>query len=153
LSSARDRKALALAAREQRAAFADAAVDAVGQALDEFHRVRGLRGGDDVGFARVPHCAVGDVLRDRGVEQRDALPDPRDLLAQALQRVVRQRDAIEQDRAARRFVETRNEVRQRRLAAARASDQRDHVAARAFEVDAVQRGHCGARIHHAHAAQ
>ena len=76
---ARDRDALALAAREQRAAFADLAVEALRHALDELHRVRGARGFLDRFARRARERAVRDVARDRVVEQHDLLPDPGDL--------------------------------------------------------------------------
>ena len=95
---ARDRQALALAARQPAALAADAALQAFGQALDEFHRVGAAhRAVQILPVDRLLQFAVGDVGRDRAVEQHHLLADQRDLAAQVGQPVVLQRMAVEQD--------------------------------------------------------
>jgi hypothetical protein len=73
-----DRDALAFAARQRLAAFADQRVVAVRQAQDELVGVRGAGGGDDLG-ARGVGLAVGDVLGNGAEEQEGFLQHQADV--------------------------------------------------------------------------
>ena len=95
-----DRDALALAARQPRAAVADDRVVAVGQRADEVVGVGRPGRGDDLGLGRV-EPAVQDVLADRAAEQRRLLGDQADLAAQAGHGHVADVDAVDPDRARR----------------------------------------------------
>jgi hypothetical protein len=81
-SSARDRDALPLAARQAHAALADARVIRVGQPLDERVELRAARGRDDFRAGRVA-LAVADVVRERVVEQDGVLRHDAERVAQA----------------------------------------------------------------------
>ena len=82
-----DRHALALAARERVAAFADDGVVAVGEAHDELVGIGGLGRRDDLLHCR-PRLAVGDVVPDGDREQERLVEDEADLGPQALERVL-----------------------------------------------------------------
>src|SRR5262249_36590229 len=69
---ARDRDALALAARQPHAALTDDGVVLLLEAVDELVGVRDSTDALDVGLRRV-RCAVRDVLADRAVEQEVVL--------------------------------------------------------------------------------
>ena len=126
---ARDRDALALAARQLDTALADHRVVAVGQGRDEIVDVGGRRGGADVVVARVGP-AHADVGLDRAVEQEGVLVDDRDHAADLLERQLAQVVAAEADRALNRIVEAQQQADDRRLAAARRADHADALAGR-----------------------
>src|SRR5262245_57485788 len=77
---ARDRDALALAARQFEAVFANRRVVATRKDHDEIVRMRGLGRGDDFGLGRTGP-AEGDVVAHRSPEQKYVLTDGRDLFA------------------------------------------------------------------------
>ena len=119
---ARDRDALALAARELDAALTHECVVAVGQRLDELCGVRERCG--------TPNLLVGgvrpreaDVVRDRAVEHRGILRHIRYDLAQRRLRDVGDRLAADEDLAALDVLESEQESRDGGLAAAGASDE------------------------------
>ena len=129
---ARDRDALALAARELDAALADLRVVAapalpVLELEDELVRLRAPRRVLDLGVGRVGP-AVADVVADRAVQQRGVLRHHRDLRAQALLRDARDVLPVDQDAAALEVEEAQQQVDQRRLAGAGAADQPDLLA-------------------------
>ena len=70
--------------------------------------------------------AVSDVVTDGVVEQHGLLCDERDLRAQARELHIAKIDAVPEHRAGTRIVKTRQQLRQRRFAAARLADQRHH---------------------------
>ncbi len=113
-------------------------------------RVRGVRGGDDVGLRVIAEAAVADVGRDAVVEEHDVLADERDVRAQAREPQLEDVDAVDQDAPVARLVETREQVRERRLAAARGAHERDRLARRDAERDLRERGPRGARVGKAH---
>ncbi len=87
---------------------------ALRQRADEVVRIGRLRGGDHVGVL----CAgtrVGDVLGDGRREQHRLLEHDRELVAEIGEPVFAEIDAVEQDLAARRVVEARQEAHERRL--------------------------------------
>ncbi len=63
-------------------------------------------------------CAVGDVGRDGVIEEDNMLPDIGDMVSQAGQFDVMGIDTIQKDGARCRIVEARQQVNERRLAAA-----------------------------------
>ena len=78
-----DRDALALAARERDAAFAQEGVVALRQLVDEFGGLRGFRRGADFGFARVG-TAVAHVLERAVAEDHRVLRHQREARAHVL---------------------------------------------------------------------
>jgi hypothetical protein len=76
-----DGDALALAAGEALAAFAERGVVALRQGLDEVVRVGFAGGGDDF-LAGGADFAEGDVFGDGGVEEEDVLADEREVEAE-----------------------------------------------------------------------
>jgi hypothetical protein len=96
---------------------------------------------------------VRDVVRDGVVEDHNLLADPRDLPAQIVKRIVVERSAVEQHLPAAGLVETRNQTRQRGLAAAGAPDQRGDAARRTAQIDRMQCRFLRARIAETHAAK
>ena len=101
---------------------------------------RRLGGAIDVLVRHFAVDAVHDVLFDRPREQERLLEDEADLLAQVAAGVVAQLDAVDAD-AALILVETRQQVDQRRLAAAGRADQRHRLPRLDAEGDAVEHGH------------
>src|SRR6267378_8562252 len=136
---ARDRDALALAAAEPGAALTEQRAVAFRQAHDEFVRVRRARGHAYLLERHVPQT-VGDVRKHAVVEQHRLLRHDAHQPPQRRTRVVRQRDAIEQDCAARRLVEARQQVDERGLPGAGRTDDRDHLSPLHFEIDVTQHG-------------
>ena len=80
---ARDGQALALAAGEGRAAFADLGVVAVGLRHDEVVRVGEFGGGDGFAFADGASGGAGEVVADAGRKEERVLWQEADLCAQA----------------------------------------------------------------------
>ena len=129
---ARDRDALALAARQLDAALADVRVVAVpavriGQALDELVRLGAPRSRHHLRIVGV-RAAVEDVVAHRAMQQRGVLRDHADLRAQAVLRDVGDVLPVDQDAAALDVVEAQQQVHDRALAGARAADQADLLA-------------------------
>ncbi len=138
---ARDRDALALAARERDAALADHRVVALRQPLDELVRLR-----ERAPPARPPRrVSVGRGRRAmfsrtrRGEEER-ILRDDADLAAERGERHVADVDAVERHASARDVVEARHERGERRLARAGVADQRDRRAGRDVEIEVLEHG-------------
>src|SRR5690606_7693801 len=78
---ARQRHALGLAARQAPAPFADRRVEAFGKAVREIEHAGALRGGADLGIARM-RPAEADVAGDSAVEETRPLAEHGDLAAQ-----------------------------------------------------------------------
>ena len=134
---ARERDALALAAGELHPALPDRRRVAPRQADDEVVRARCLRGPRDVEVAR-RRAPVGDVLRDAAREQHGLLEHDGELFAQVGEAVVPQVDAVEEDGAGRRVVESGEEAHERRLPGARRPHDRNPRARLHLEGDVAQ---------------
>ena len=129
---ARDRDALALAARELDAALADLRLVAapalpVLEIGDELVRMRQRGRRRDVRVAG-GGPAVADVVADRAVQQRGVLRHHGNLRAQALLRHRRDVLAVDQDAAVFEVEEAQQQVDDRRLAGAGAADEADLLA-------------------------
>src|SRR5439155_5261462 len=134
---AREGHALALAEREARAALAELRLVAVLEAEDDVVCADRLRGADDLLRARA-RLAEGDVLGHGAGEAKAFLRHDPELVAKRLLRHVVEVLAIDREPAARRLVEAREELRDRRLAGAGMADERDRRPGRDVEVDPVQ---------------
>src|SRR6266508_4660564 len=129
--------ALALAARESRAALADDGVVAFGQLEDEVVRSRESRRRDDA-LHRHGGIGEGDVFAHRAVEQHVLLQDHTDLAAQPCRVGHGEIHAVDQDAPALRNVEALDELRERALARPGRPDDPDHLSRRHIESDIVQ---------------
>ena len=116
-----------------------------------------LRLGD---LERVPQLVVGGVLvpeaqvaRHGPREQERLLRDDADPLPQVLEAHLADVDTIDLDRAGRGVVEARDQVDQRRLAAAGAADDRGRLAGTGAERDVPKDGFLGAGIAELEAAE
>src|SRR5258706_7495878 len=89
-------------------------------------------------MGRSAWLAVGDVVEDGVVEEDGVLRDDADRLAQARLRDIAQVLAVDADGARIDVVEAEQEARDRRLAAARRSDDGDGAAGRDGEGDALE---------------
>ena len=96
-----------------------------------------LGGGDDLVLARAGP-AHGDVVAHRALEQEIVLRDIGDLPPERREPDGRGVDAVAQDLSRLGFVEAQDEAHHRRLAAARAADQRRRLARFGDEADGVQ---------------
>ena len=92
--------------------------------VDEVQRVGRAGGVLDRGARCARLASIRDVRRDAVVEQHRFLADVGDLIAQAGERQFAHVDTVEQDGATPDLVETRHQRGDRRLAAARRTDQR-----------------------------
>src|SRR5439155_9823846 len=133
-------------AGEAHAALADQRGEAFRRLADERHRVRGLGGGDYFLFARAAQAAVGDIGVDRVVEEHDVLAHEGDVRAQAGERQLLEVVAVEQDAPGGGRVKARQEVDERRLAAAGAAHQRHRLARPNLQVDVGERGLVARRV-------
>src|SRR6266581_4769798 len=132
---ARDRQALALAAREPQAVLADQGVQAFGRLADEVESMCRAGGRDDLALGGAAHAAVGDVGVHRVVEQHYVLADERDVRAQAFEGQALDVLAVEQDPPLARRVEARQQIHQSGLAAARTADQRHGLPGTDMKID------------------
>ena len=121
---ARDRDALALAARQARTAFAEEGVEAVGQRVQEIGGIGVARRLPQLLVARVP-IAVAQIVASRGGEDHRLLRHHRDALADVGGIGVAQVDPVDQHSAVLRIVEALRELEDRRLAGARWADHRE----------------------------
>ena len=141
----REGDALALAARQGDAAFADDGVEAVLELLDlPFDLGPG---------GRPPHLlgggigdAVADVLGHRDGEQEAVLRHHRDARTQEVNRHPVQVHAVDQDRVVVHFQQPRHQADESRLAGPDRSHDADRAAGFDRKVDALERRHIAARI-------
>ena len=134
---ARERNALALAARQARAALRHFCTIALRLPLDEVRRLRDL--------CRPAYLLIGghihtpsDVLADRHREELRLLQDDGHLPAQSVQRIRADIAAIDEDLARRRIVEARQQREQCALARARRADNGQRLPTRHLEGDIRQ---------------
>ncbi len=132
-----ERDALALAARQRHPPLADEGVVAVGQRRDERVHLRRHGGRLDLGVRRV-RPAVGDVGADGVGEQERLLEHHAQLPAQVDQPQVGQRDPAQAQLARLGVVEPRQQQPDRGLPRARRPDERERLARRDGQTDAVE---------------
>ena len=84
---------------------------------------------------------VGQVVRDRVVKQHDVLADQADVVAKAPERIVADRDTVQQDLARDHVVEPGQQTHERRLAAARSADDRERPAGLHRKRHVLEHGH------------
>src|SRR5207237_1274910 len=134
-----DSDALPLSAGQGQASFAHLGVVAVGHPRDELVRVGEPRRIDDLLFGSVgpPVC---DVLPYRAAEEDGVLQYETDLVAHALQLVIADVDAVDQDAAGGRIVEPRDEAHHRRFSRSRRPHDADELAGADRERHALQHG-------------
>ena len=135
----RDGDALLLPAGEQRAAFADVGVEAVGHGHDVVVDLGPLRRLDDLVHLGVG-LAVADVLKDGIGEQEDLLLHDADRAAQALLRHAAHVQPVDGDAAGRDVVKAWDELAERALAAAGRTDDGDGLPGRDLQRHIVQHG-------------
>ena len=138
----RQRDALFLAAGETDAAFADERVVFVRKLFDEIRGGGDFRGGGDL-FGRGVRNAVGDVLRDRSVEEEDILQDETEEGAVGAELEVADILAVQRDGTVLRFVEADEQIRDRRLSDARRTDQSERLAGGNGQTEILQDGLAG----------
>jgi len=136
LRNARGGDALALAAGELDAAFADECPHAVRQILDEIAARRECR--IEHLLIRGIEPAVANVLHDRTVKQRNVLRDDADGFAQAVLRNPRDILFVDQDPAVLHVVEALQQRKQRRFAAAGMTDPADALARFEAELEVLE---------------
>src|SRR5271156_3435853 len=117
------------------------------EAHDEIVRIGRFGGGDDLVLGRAGP-AHRDIVAHRTLEQEILLRDIADLLTQRGEADGRGVLAVAQDLPRPDLprpdlIETQDEVHHRRLASARAADQRRRLARFGNEADAVQNGFAG----------
>ena len=139
--NAGDGDALALAAGEFHAAFADVGVITappfgVAEVGDEAGCFGAVGGGNHFGFGGVG-AAVNDVVAHGAVQERSVLRDQTDLGAQAFLGNVADVLPVNRNRAALRFVETQKQVDDGGFSRAAASDKADFFARADGEIEAV----------------
>ena len=121
-----DRDALTLTARKIQAAFTDLRLISFGKLQDEFLGVRRTRCLLDLLVRRV-EPAVADVFAHTARKEHRFLRHDADLLAQGVERHVAHVVTVDLDHAFVHLVETRDEIRDRRLARARRADEGDEL--------------------------
>ncbi len=136
---ARDREALALAARKRHAALAEHGIHALRQAVDKFQREGLLAGALCILPARV-WPAVAHVVEDAGGENHRVLRHHGDQAPQGGGVVFAQVGIADAHAALLRIVEAQQQREHRGLARAGWPHQRDMLALRHGEREAVERG-------------
>ena len=134
-----DGDALALAAGEALAAFAEGGVVALREGLDEVVGVGFAGGGDDF-LARGADFAEGDVFGDGGVEEEDVLADEGEVGAEVGDAEGFERDAVDFDLAGGGIVKAEEEVDEGAFAGAAFAGEAEALAAREVEADVVEDG-------------
>ena len=134
---ARDRDQLALPGREPGASLAHVVVEAALEARDDAVDADRGRGARDVLVARVG-LREADVVGDRAGEQERVLEHDPELAPVRAELDRAQVDPVDAHGALVRVVEARDQLRERRLAAARLADEREAAARRHAQVDPVQ---------------
>ena len=135
--NAGNRNALLLPAGKERAAFADVGVEAVWHGQNVVVNLRALRGLHDFIHRRVG-LSVADVLQNRVGKQEHVLLHNADIPAQALLREAANIQPVKKDFAGRDVIKARDELAERRLAAAGGADDRDGLAGGDMERDIVE---------------
>ena len=135
---ARDRKALALAARQGHAALADRRVVALVEMGDKFSRRRAFGCGAHIFHGGV-RAAIADIVHDAGAKDDRILRHQRETRAQMRRINIANINAIQHHRARLRIVETHQKLENRRLAGARRTDDGDRFARRHAEGKSLQR--------------
>ena len=97
-----------------------------------------LRAAASISAWRGVRLAVGDVVGHRVVEQQGFLRHQAEPRAQVAEPHVADVDAVDRDAAGQRVVEPRQQLQQRRLAAAVGADDGDRFAGADFQVDVAQ---------------
>ncbi len=131
------RDELALAGRQTGAALVDVAVVPLGQRADETVRADGLGRRDDVRAGGV-RPAQGDVVRHGAGEEERFLGDHADAGAQFGVGHLAQVGPVQGDPPARRVVQPRQQLGQRRLARPGRTDQRHGLRGRQLQVQPGQ---------------
>ena len=108
-------------------------VVAVGEATDEFVRLRKTADALDLLVARV-RIAPAEIFLDSSGKQQIFLQNDRDLIAQSVESVIAHVDAAYLDRALAHVVKAGDELDERGLAATRAADDTHRLAGRDEEV-------------------
>ncbi len=126
---ARNREPLALSARERHAALAELGVERLRQALDEFERMRLLAGALHFFQARL-RTPVADVFRHARGEDHRVLRHHGDQPAQRDRIHAAHVDAVDPHAARLRIVEPEEQREHGRLPGARGADERDPLALR-----------------------
>ena len=129
-----NRDSLALATGEPRAALAQQRAIALGEAHDELVRVGRARRGTHLVERHILQ-AVGDIREHAVVEEHRFLRHDPHEPPQGRACEIRERHAVHEDLAARRLVEARQEIDERRLPSPRRTHDGDHLAALYFEID------------------
>ncbi|CAH0130340.1 hypothetical protein SRABI112_00191 [Pseudomonas mediterranea] len=129
---------LALAAGEQLAAFAHRAVEALGMLAGQFADAGQFRHFEHARVADVAG-AEGQVVAQTAGQQRQVMGDIADLLAQVGDVQLPQVQAVEQQLAFLRFVESHQQARQGAFARAAAADDPDPFTGLEFEARVRQR--------------
>src|SRR5665647_3506241 len=133
-----DRDALLLPSGQLEAALADLGVVGQREPLDERLDVGAARGFLDRVLVGAGRVAVRDVLPDGPGEERRVLEDDPDPLAYGSVVDARDVEPVDEDLAGARLVQAKQQTHQRRLAAAGLTHERDPLAGRDVEVDAVE---------------
>ena len=134
-----DRHALAFAAGEAGAAFAEPGVVAECGIEDEVVGLGGFGGGDRL-LGRAFGHAVDEVLPNRAAEQERLLEDATDVATKVVRREAADVDAVDEDAAFADVVESAEQIDERGFAAAALADDADGFAGADFEVDIAEDG-------------
>ena len=124
---ARDGDALLFAAGEALARLARRRVVALRELFDEFLALRGARRGPDL-LVRRARIAEADVFKQRTVEEEIILRNKADVFRELRERHILDIHSADRDLARAHIPESRDELRDRRLAAARRADERGEAA-------------------------
>ena len=143
----RNGKPLLLAAGKVLAGLRQGIVEAAFALIHEFRGLRGIDGGADIFFRKFPVLLPeGEVLADAAGEEHGLLGDVADLVVEAFEGVILHAHAVQQDFAAGRVIEARDQVDQARLAAAGGADDREGLTLFHLEGDVLQGILGGVRI-------
>ena len=126
-NTACNRNALLFAAGEALARLARRRVVALRELFDEFLALRGARRGPDL-LVRRARIAEADVFKQRTVEEEIILRNKADVFRELRERHILDIHSADRDLARAHIPESRDELRDRRLAAARRADERGEAA-------------------------
>ena len=148
----RDGQALALPARDVGAALRDGRLEALRELAHEVARLGDLEGLPEL-LVRGVRVAVAQVARDRAAEEVGLLGHHADARPELLAIDLADVDAVDEHGAGGHVVEARQQVHERRLAAAGGAHDGRRLAGTRLEGDVAQDGLLGARVAEGHAAQ